>query len=288
MIRDKHGVKVVHQQSWADFGVEEIAYDIHWLTEPGWLTLQVELPTLCAVTMEVGGRCEFRARPEQSVTGEYFGSDALTIAAPGASVAIYAAEMRQARLCCFALHASEAVYLAQDQITAIGLLRSRYMFRNDRIRACATLLDTDRMRAGANAAYVLSLSKALFAAVLEIIHHVQEQPKPAALTGACWDEVTKYQRDHLDEPISVATLAAIARMPPEQFGAAFRTVTGMSLRQWQMDHRVRSAQRLLADNPRESLAEVATLCGFQDQSHFSRAFLKVVGLTPTAWLHGRT
>ena len=28
--------------------------------------------------------------------------------------------------------------------------------------------------------------------------------------------------------------------------------------------------------------------GFADQSHFSRAFLKVVGLTPTAWLHSRT
>ena len=25
-----------------------------------------------------------------------------------------------------------------------------------------------------------------------------------------------------------------------------------------------------------------------DQSHFSRAFLKVVGLTPTAWLHSRS
>jgi AraC-like DNA-binding protein len=55
-----------------------------------------------------------------------------------------------------------------------------------------------------------------------------------------------------------------------------------------MDHRVRSAQRLLTDNPNESLNEVAVLCGFADQSHFSRAFLKVVGLTPTAWLHGRS
>ena len=77
-------------------------------------------------------------------------------------------------------------------------------------------------------------------------------------------------------------------MPPERFGSAFRDATGMSVRQWQTDYRVRSAQRLLTDNPNESLTEVATLCGFADQSHFSRAFLKVVGLTPTAWLHSRT
>jgi AraC family transcriptional regulator len=86
----------------------------------------------------------------------------------------------------------------------------------------------------------------------------------------------------------VETLAEIALMVPERFGGAFRDVTGMSVRQWQMDHRVRGAQRLLADNPKESLAEVAILCGFADQSHFSRAFLRVVGQTPTAWLHSRT
>jgi AraC family transcriptional regulator len=286
MVRDNHGITITHQQSWVDFGVEEIAYEIRWLTEPGWLTLQTELSTLCMVGTEVGGRCELRARPDQPVEGEYFGSDALTFVAPGSFVAIYAAEMRQVRLCCFALRASDADYLSQEQIAAIGLLHSRYMFRNDRIRACAALLDSDRLQAGN--AYVLSLSKALFAAVLDLIPGLCEQPKPAALTGERWDAVTRYLRDHFSESISVASLAAIARMPPEQFGPAFRTATGISLRQWQMDHRVRAAQRLLADNPHKSLADVATLCGFQDQSHFSRAFLKVLGQTPTAWLHSRT
>jgi AraC family transcriptional regulator len=290
MTRDKRGITVTHQQSWRGFGVEETAYEIRWLTEPGWLALQTGLPTLCMVATEVGGQCELRARPDRPVEGEYFGSDALTFAAPGSSVAIYAAEMRQARLCCFALHTSDADYLSPEEIAAIGLLRSRYMFRNDRIRTCAALLDNDRTRAGASNTYVLSLSRALFAAVLDVIQgmHEREQPKPAALSGQRWNAVTRYLRDHLSESISVASLAAIARMPPDQFSPAFRAATGMSLRQWQMDHRVRAAQRLLVDNPHENLAEVAALCAFQDQSHFSRAFLKVVGQTPTAWLHSRT
>lgn len=76
-------------------------------------------------------------------------------------------------------------------------------------------------------------------------------------------------------------------MAPDRFGAAFRRATGLSVRQWQMDYRVRSAQRLLTGNPNESLTEVAILCGFADQSHFSRAFLNVVGLTPIAGLHSR-
>jgi AraC family transcriptional regulator len=287
MIREKHGVAITHQQSWSDFGIEEIASEVRWLTEPGWLTLEVEVPTLCMMAAEIGGRCEFRARPDQPVEGEYFGSGALTFAMPGSQVAIHAAEMRHARLCCFALHATEADYLPPKDVAALGLFQSRYMFQNERVGTCATLLDGGRIR-GDSTAFILSLSKALFAAVLEMAGGANLQSKAVALTGASWEAISRYIRDHLGETITAESLAEIADIPPERFGAAFRDVTGMSVRQWQMDHRVRSAQRLLADNPNESLAEVATLCGFADQSHFTRAFLKVVGLTPTAWLHSRS
>jgi AraC family transcriptional regulator len=288
MILGKHGVTVARQQNWRHFGVEETAYEIRWLADDAWMTLQAELPTLFMAASEVGGRCELRARPDRPVDGQYFGSDALTFAGPGSRVAVYAAQMRQARLCCFALRASDANYIPQDQAAAIACLPSRYMFRNPRISTCVRLLDADRLRSVTNAAYTFSLSKALFASVLDMTNEPYQQPIPAALTGTHWHLVAGYLRDHFREPVSVATLAGLVRMPPEQFGAAFQAATGMSLRQWQMDYRVRGAQRLLTDDPHASLAKVAALCGFQDQSHFSRAFYKVAGQTPTAWLHSRT
>jgi AraC family transcriptional regulator len=287
MISDKHGVAVIDQRSWTDLGVEEVACEVRWLTEPGWLTLEVETPTLCLIATETGGRCEFRVRPDLPVDGEYFGSGALALAAPGSRVAIYATEMRQARLCCFAFHAAGADYLTSEEAAAARRLGSRYMFRDERMRTCATLLDRGRLRDDSTA-FIHSLSKALFAAVLQMADGPREPSKAAALTGANWDAVSRYIRDNLGEPVTVETLAQIAQMPAERFGNAFRDATGMSLRQWQTDCRIRGAQRLLTDNPNESLTEVATLCGFADQSHFSRAFLKVVGLTPTAWLHSRT
>jgi AraC family transcriptional regulator len=284
MIREKHGVVVSDQRRWVDLGVEEVAREVHWLTEPGWLTMEVEAPTLCMISTEIGGRCEFRAKPDQPVDGEYFGSGALAFATPSAQVVIHAAEMREARLCCFAFHTDDADYLASEDVAAAGRLRSRYMFRNERIRTCAALLDRARLRDDSTA-FILSLSKALFAAVLDA-DRAHQPSKPAALTGASWEATSQYIRDNLGE-LTVHTLAEIAQMPSERFGSAFREATGMSVRQWQTDCRVRSAQRLLMDNPNESLTEVATLCGFADHSHFSRAFLKVVGLTPTAWLHSR-
>jgi AraC family transcriptional regulator len=287
MIRDIHGVAITDQRSWADFGVEEVACEVRWLTEPGWLVLEAEAPTICMMASEIGGRCELRATPDQPVNGEYFGSGALAFAASGSRVAIHAAEMRQARLCCFAFHTANADYLTPKDVTAAGRLRTRYMFRNERIRTCAALLDGGHLRVDSTA-FLLFLSKALFAAVIEIADTAREPSKAAPLTGVKWDAVSRYIRDSLGEAITVEALAQIAQMPPGRFGSAFREVTGMSVRQWQTDCRVRSAQRLLTDNPNESLIEVATLCGFADQSHFSRAFLKVVGLTPTAWLHTRS
>src|SRR5260221_1307808 len=288
MIRGKQGVAIGQEQSWADFGVKETAYEVRWLTEPGWLTLEFEMPTLCIMATEIGGRCDFRSKPDQPIEGEYFGSGALAFAARGTSVAIHAAEMRQARLCCFALHAADADYLTSEENAAVELIDSRYMFRDERIRTCAMLLDDGRIRGESTVVYFRSLSKALFAAVLAMGHGANEPSKSAGLIAASWDALSRYIRDNLGEPITIESLAEIARMPPERFGVAFRDVTGMSVRQWQMDHRVRSAQRLLADNPNQNLAEVAILCGFADQSHFTRAFLKVAGLTPTAWLHRRT
>ena len=83
------------------------------------------------------------------------------------------------------------------------------------------------------------------------------------------------------------SLAHLADSSPTQFGRAFRESTGLSPQRWQMDARVRFAQRLMVDNPALSLSLIASQSGFADQSHFSRAFLDILGTTPTAWLHQR-
>jgi transcriptional regulator GlxA family with amidase domain len=93
--------------------------------------------------------------------------------------------------------------------------------------------------------------------------------------------------DHLDGILTNEDLAHIAGIPPGQFGKIFREATGISPQRWQMDARVRKAQRLMVGDPQKSLADIATITGFSDQSHFTRAFLDVMGVTPTVWLHQR-
>jgi AraC family transcriptional regulator len=160
-------------------------------------------------------------------------------------------------------------------------MTSRYMFRDERVRTCAALLDRDGGRPG-HAAYTRSLTTALFAATVESAKVPRERSQDGSLNATHWNAICEYVRDRLGRPIALEAVANVVQMPPARFGRAFRRATGMSLRQWQVDCRIRCAQRLLLDDPRESLAKVAGVCGFADQSHFSRAFVKTVGAAPAS------
>lgn len=59
----------------------------------------------------------------------------------------------------------------------------------------------------------------------------------------------------------------------------FKRETGLTPHQFQIQNRIRKAQRLLEKSV--TITEVALATGFCDQSHFIRHFEKIVGLTPT-------
>ena len=52
---------------------------------------------------------------------------------------------------------------------------------------------------------------------------------------------------------------------------------------WRTGLRVEQAKKLLLEEPRAFLREVAARCGFSDRSNFSRQFLYHTGLTPAEW-----
>jgi AraC family transcriptional regulator len=285
VIEEERGVRasIRGRHGWP--GVTRAVLDLRWETEPGWLTLSFGSPTLYVVASEIGGRCQTRTDPDLPAQGEYFGSGHLSFAAAAERVTIYAREMRQVGLACYLFDPENADCLTPDEVGALASAPSRYMFKDDRLQTCASLLN-DYESKGDRDPYAVSLARVLIAALLAVLGQ-GEIPPATALTGAVLDRLMRYVLDHLDQSITVEDLASVAAMPPTQFGHAFRAATGLSPQRWQMDARVRSAQRLMLDDPAGSLAEVGELAGFSDQSHFSRAFFEIVGATPTAWLHQR-
>lgn len=84
-----------------------------------------------------------------------------------------------------------------------------------------------------------------------------------------------------EKKISVAEMADAAFISKYHFIRNFKQEVGLTPHQFQLQNRIRKAQRLL--NTTKTITEVAMNTGFYDQSHFIKHFEKIVGLTPSAY-----
>src|ERR1700738_5132011 len=82
--------------------------------------------------------------------------------------------------------------------------------------------------------------------------------------------------------VPVRELARECQLSRAHFSRAFRRSVGVTPYQWLMERRAAVAKEKLRDE-RLSLADVATECGFADQSHFTHHFTRLVGVTPRDW-----
>jgi AraC family transcriptional regulator len=106
------------------------------------------------------------------------------------------------------------------------------------------------------------------------------------LSTARAGRICEYIRAHLASDIGVAELAGLVNLSPHYFSMLFKHAFGVPPHQFVLQERITAAQRLLASG-RMPICELAINLGFADQSHFSRAFRKVTGMTPRRYRSGR-
>jgi transcriptional regulator of acetoin/glycerol metabolism/AraC-like DNA-binding protein len=97
---------------------------------------------------------------------------------------------------------------------------------------------------------------------------------PAALR-----RVRDYVDSHLDKPIDVESLAAAAGLSTYHFARSFKQSEGNTPHDFVLKRRLAKARELMS-RPDLSLSEIAVATGFADQSHFTRRFHEVVGISP--------
>lgn len=90
---------------------------------------------------------------------------------------------------------------------------------------------------------------------------------------------TEFIGEHLDQTISLAELASLVGLSIPRFAHLFKASTGLAPYQYVIQKRVERAQCLLQMGG-VSVAEVATLVGFTDQSHMTKHFKRLLGVTP--------
>ena len=84
------------------------------------------------------------------------------------------------------------------------------------------------------------------------------------------------------EPISSADIAACAAISESECVRCFRSMFGTPPMRYLRQYRVQKAAEMLTDTSLTA-AEIGSLCGFQDQSYFTRSFREHLGQTPAEY-----
>jgi AraC-like DNA-binding protein len=88
-----------------------------------------------------------------------------------------------------------------------------------------------------------------------------------------------FVREHFCEDIDLSALARLAGFSQRQLQRKFRSFFGVSPHEFILKTRLLAACQYLRETD-QSLAEISHICGFPDQSAFSRHFRAHIGLTP--------
>jgi AraC-like DNA-binding protein/quercetin dioxygenase-like cupin family protein len=94
------------------------------------------------------------------------------------------------------------------------------------------------------------------------------------------EQMVKYLRDHLTEPISRRDLAGVFSMTPEHINALFKKELGITPTQLVHRERVYRAYQLI-QHEGLSVKEAAPRVGFCDQFYFSKVFKRIMGVSPS-------
>ena len=84
--------------------------------------------------------------------------------------------------------------------------------------------------------------------------------------------------------LEVGTVAREVEWSRRHLSERFRLEYGLAPKVIAQVVRFERARRLLASRSRPSLAHVAAVCGYADQSHLTRDWRRFAGKSPTAWL----
>jgi AraC family transcriptional regulator len=119
----------------------------------------------------------------------------------------------------------------------------------------------------------------------------------ASAYGAFKKEVTNYKSGltarqlrhalefieaNLSEDVRLEEVAKACATSSSSLARGFKASLGVSPHCWVLNRRIALAQRLIYEGSMP-LSEIAASCGFADQSHLTRVFVRKVGNSPATW-----
>lgn len=125
----------------------------------------------------------------------------------------------------------------------------------------------------------------LIARLLRLAQLPQEQVRGGL---ADWQlrRVAEWLETHLCENVTLVELASLVGLSAFHFARMFKRSQGVPPHSFQRQLRIVNAKRLMREG-HLPLVEVAAVCGFASQQHFTTAFKRETGTTPAVWRRER-
>jgi AraC-like DNA-binding protein len=97
--------------------------------------------------------------------------------------------------------------------------------------------------------------------------------------------VRDYLRSHYAENVTLTQLTSLTNLSPFYLLRVFHNRAGFPPHEYQTQVRIAHARKLIRNGM--PLSQAALETGFFDQSHLSRNFKRIVGVTPRQYFHGK-
>jgi AraC family L-rhamnose operon regulatory protein RhaS len=124
------------------------------------------------------------------------------------------------------------------------------------------------------------LDELLLQAARLAAHPVQEQRDDPAVHGALAQIAAR-----IDEPWSLADMAACAGLGRSRFSERVQAISGLSPKRWLESQRLAEARRRLRETS-ASVTAIAIDLGFSSSQYFATCFRRDSGLSPSQWREG--
>ncbi|MDE5558195.1 MAG: helix-turn-helix domain-containing protein [Ruminococcus sp.] len=135
------------------------------------------------------------------------------------------------------------------------------------IRKCESLCNIDRIK---NLQYHM---------IVDYADRVKKLKQYNGQNSKMVTEISRYIRSHISEPIKTSDIADHFGKSRGGITTEFKKQTGMNLSDFIKLKKIQEAQELLYET-NKSLVLISDYLGFSSQSHFTRVFKEITGITP--------
>lgn len=126
-------------------------------------------------------------------------------------------------------------------------------------------------------------SLAIEGLLLQLLADAARQPRFVERSEPTWLLTVKdFVHSSFREPLTLSALGEVASVHPVYLATKFRKHCGCTIGEYVRRVRIEFARRAL-ERSHLSLSKISAESGFYDQSHFTRTFKRLTGLTPGAY-----